>query len=245
MPGMLTSRDLQRMLQVDRSTIYRMAETGAIPAVKVGRQWRFPSEAIERWLAGTERRQPAPNAGDGILFPTACIQSVLDVVADMLGVMLVLTDMDGVPVTEVSNPCGLFSEIAALPGGTEACIAGWHDLAGSLNLEPQFTPSHLGLLCARSFVRVGSELKGMVVAGGIAPDTWPPEADTLAEIADGFGVDAAVVERHVDEVFRLGDRERKEVLEVLPRISYMVSEITAQYLELHEKLEAIASLAHP
>lgn len=240
---MLTSRDLQRMLQVDRSTIYRMAESGSIPAVKVGRQWRFPSEAIDRWLAGTERPQPAPVA-DGGLIPAACVQPVLDVIADMLGVMLVVTDMDGVPVTEVSNPCGLFSEIAALPGGTAECIAGWHDLAGSLNLEPQFTPSHLGLLCARSFVRVGSELKGMVVAGGIAPDDWPPSGGTLASISDTFGLDGGELSRHVHEVYRLGDRERKEVLEVLPRIGYMVSEITTQHLELQRKLEAIASLAH-
>jgi excisionase family DNA binding protein len=244
MAGMLTSRDLQEMLHVDRSTIYRMAEAGTLPAVKVGRQWRFPTEAIERWLTTGDRRPtPAPEPGSNELIPAGCVQPVLDVLAEMLGIMLVVTDMDGIPVTDVSNPCGLFTAVAELPGGTAACIAGWHELAGSLNLEPQFTPSHLGLLCARAFVRVGSELVGMVVAGGITPDSWPPDEATLEEIAADFGVEPSALERHIHEVYRLEDRERKEILEVLPSIGYMISEITSRHLELRQKLEAIASLA--
>ncbi len=43
----LTTREVQDLFKVDRSTIYRMAEDGRLPAVKVGRQWRFPSERIE------------------------------------------------------------------------------------------------------------------------------------------------------------------------------------------------------
>ena len=34
----LTTKDLQDLIRVDKSTIYRMAEDGRIPAVKVGRQ---------------------------------------------------------------------------------------------------------------------------------------------------------------------------------------------------------------
>ena len=46
-----------------------------------------------------------------------------------------------------------------------------------LALEPKFSLSEMGLLCARGLIRVGSELKGMVVIGGIAPDNWPPAAE--------------------------------------------------------------------
>ena len=45
---MLTAREVQDLLQVDRSTIYRMAEDGRLPAVKVGKQWRFPPEEINK-----------------------------------------------------------------------------------------------------------------------------------------------------------------------------------------------------
>ena len=49
-------RRCRRLLGVDRSTVYRMAEDGRLPAVKVGRQWRFPADRIEAVL----RVAPAP-----------------------------------------------------------------------------------------------------------------------------------------------------------------------------------------
>lgn len=32
------------------SSIYKMAQAGKIPAYKVGKQWRFKKEAIDRWV---------------------------------------------------------------------------------------------------------------------------------------------------------------------------------------------------
>ncbi len=50
MADMLTAKDVQDLLQVDRSTVYRMAEAGRLPAIKVGKQWRFPAAQIEEWM---------------------------------------------------------------------------------------------------------------------------------------------------------------------------------------------------
>jgi len=243
---MLTSKELQELLQVDRSTIYRMAEAGSLPAVKVGRQWRFPEAAIERWLAsGHDGSAPsrAAEADEGFdLAPTSCIQPIIDLLADMLGVMLVVTDMQGVPITDVSNPCGLFNAVAQIPGGTAECVAGWQDLAGSSDLEPRFTGSHLGLMCARSFIRVGTELKAMVIAGGIAPGVWPPSDTELESMAQSFGADSADLATHVDEVYELDANARQRVLEALPRVAALISEITTEFRSLRGRLEAIAAL---
>lgn len=46
---MLTAREIQERLQIDRSTIYRMAEAGQLPAIKVGKQWRFPADQFQHW----------------------------------------------------------------------------------------------------------------------------------------------------------------------------------------------------
>ncbi len=62
--SLLTTKDVQALINVDKSTIYRMAETGRIPAIKVGRQWRFPADQIERWLT---RR---PHTGHGQANPS-------------------------------------------------------------------------------------------------------------------------------------------------------------------------------
>ncbi|MCU0281738.1 MAG: helix-turn-helix domain-containing protein, partial [Acidimicrobiia bacterium] len=47
---LLTTQDVLRLMKVDRSTVYRMAEDGRLPAVKVGRQWRFPEDQIHDLL---------------------------------------------------------------------------------------------------------------------------------------------------------------------------------------------------
>ena len=46
MTNFLTSQEMQDLINVDRSTVYRMAEDGRLPAVKVGRQWRFPADRV-------------------------------------------------------------------------------------------------------------------------------------------------------------------------------------------------------
>ena len=106
-----------------------------------------------------------------------------------LGVMLVITDLGGKPVTEPSNPCGLFSAISGQPQAIQRCISSWHDLGQLLNIEPVFQRSHLGLLCARGLIRVGKELPGMVVAGCIAPEAWPPSDQELRMMTAELNVD--------------------------------------------------------
>lgn len=241
MPGMLTSRDLQELLQVDRSTIYRMAEAGSLPALKVGRQWRFPEEAVKEWLVRGKKTEPASTTEKRPGF-APFIKPAMDVMAEILGVMLVLTDMEGVPLTEASNPCGLFDAVATLPSGVEECIAGWQELAGSADLGPRFTPSHLGLMCARAFIRSGSELTSMVIAGGIAPDEWPPDSSTLADMAESFGTEPSQLADHVLEVHRLDAGGKRRVLDVLPRVASMIPEMTAEYRSIKGRLDVIASL---
>jgi hypothetical protein len=101
----------------------------------------------------------------------------------------------------------------------------------------------MGLLCARSYLRVGTELKGMVLAGGIAPDIWPPAPDELDSIAESFGVPADLVRGHVHEVFHLDEEGRRRVLSYLPRMAQMLSHIATERTNHLAKLDAIAMLA--
>jgi excisionase family DNA binding protein len=47
-PVMLTPRQVQRMLQLSPSTVYRMLNSGLIPSVRIGRSRRVPADAIPR-----------------------------------------------------------------------------------------------------------------------------------------------------------------------------------------------------
>lgn len=46
----LTLEQIAEYLQMSTSSIYKMAQTGKIPSYKVGRQWRFKKEEIDKWL---------------------------------------------------------------------------------------------------------------------------------------------------------------------------------------------------
>ena len=53
-------------LQVNLRTVYRLIKAGKIPAVRVGRQWRFRKRDIDNWL-DTQR----PHQGQSVPQPTA------------------------------------------------------------------------------------------------------------------------------------------------------------------------------
>ena len=42
--------EVARYLRVVPDTIYRRARRGEIPAVKVGKVWRFPKDTLDKWL---------------------------------------------------------------------------------------------------------------------------------------------------------------------------------------------------
>jgi len=56
----LTTEEVLEYLNVNLRTVYRLIKAGKIPAVRVGRQWRFSKSDIDEWLA----RQTAADSGD-------------------------------------------------------------------------------------------------------------------------------------------------------------------------------------
>ena len=46
----MTVEDVAEMLRINKSTVYRMAKAGRLPATRVGRQWRFRLSALEEFL---------------------------------------------------------------------------------------------------------------------------------------------------------------------------------------------------
>ncbi len=189
-PPPLTVAEVQDLLSVDASTVYRMAADGRLPAIKVGRQWRFPADRLQELLRATG---PVPVSDDrwgrtgspattespsGATTPALeavaalgsdLVSIIMELAADLLGVMLVVTDMAAHPVTRVFNPCPRFVASGDDPDVVASCAAEWRALAEDVDLQARFSVGHLGFECARSFIRVGRELIGMVLVGGIAP----------------------------------------------------------------------------
>lgn len=58
----LTTEEVLAYLQVNLRTVYRLIDAGKLPAVRVGRQWRFRRRDIDAWLDQQQQTAPATPA---------------------------------------------------------------------------------------------------------------------------------------------------------------------------------------
>jgi excisionase family DNA binding protein len=61
----LTTEEVLEYLQVNLRTVYRLIKAGKIPAVRVGRQWRFRKRDIDAWLDAQRPRGDRAGASVG------------------------------------------------------------------------------------------------------------------------------------------------------------------------------------
>ena len=64
----LTTEEVLEYLQVNLRTVYRLIKAGKIPAVRIGRQWRFRKRDIDAWL-DSQRPRGAARAPQPRLLP--------------------------------------------------------------------------------------------------------------------------------------------------------------------------------
>jgi excisionase family DNA binding protein len=64
----LTTEEVLEYLQVNLRTVYRLIKAGKIPAVRVGRQWRFRKRDIDAWL---DSQRPRGGSRAAAAAPTA------------------------------------------------------------------------------------------------------------------------------------------------------------------------------
>src|SRR5579872_1804939 len=50
MTEIMTAQELSTYLKITTTTIYKLAQQGEIPSFKVGSEWRFKKELVDRWL---------------------------------------------------------------------------------------------------------------------------------------------------------------------------------------------------
>ena len=99
----LTTEEVLEYLQVNLRTVYRLIKAGKIPAVRVGRQWRFRKRDIDAWLDSQRLRggarasatAPAPaRAATGATRPRVLVVDDEASIRDLLAKTLALAEYD-------------------------------------------------------------------------------------------------------------------------------------------------------
>ena len=66
MPQIMTTKELAKYLKLHEITICKYAAEGRIPAIRIGRVWRFDKDAIDKWIGeGTPPLDKASSKGAG------------------------------------------------------------------------------------------------------------------------------------------------------------------------------------
>lgn len=250
MSELLTTRELQNLLKVDRITIYRMLEQGRLPGFKVGGQWRFPRREIEEWLEAQRDAlaladEAATSAPAPVPLPLRCVQNVQDVFAEALDVAAVTTDLAGNPLTRISHPCAFCSLVLSSAEGRRRCTETWR-AGANLGASPVVKTCHAGLSCVSVVVRVGGNPSAVFSAcqfvmpeAGRSPSDW---AADVRRMAMELGLDESELGARRDSVRTLEASEVARVFRLVQQLSGTLSEIGDERLALLSRLERIAEM---
>lgn len=56
MAEIMTSKEMAAYLKLHEITICKYAADGVIPAIRIGRVWRFDKEEIDNWIGGFQTK---------------------------------------------------------------------------------------------------------------------------------------------------------------------------------------------
>jgi excisionase family DNA binding protein len=248
---LLTTKQLQELLQIDRITIYRMLHDGRLSGFKVGGQWRFSRQEIEAWLERRQRNHdPGASATSPIsqvnpavqALPISCVGAIQGVCAEALGIAAVTVKLDGSPLSGVSNCCSFCSRILSTDKGREHCADAWKQ-QGPVDAHL----CHAGLLCFSVPIHVGGQPIAIAASCQFMVQTengdWAEWQDGLPRLAADLGLPAEALTSAADSVRQLSVEELPRVSHLLRRVAETFSELGQERLDLVSRLQHIAEVS--
>ena len=243
MDDLLTSKQLQDLLKVDRITIYRMLGDGRLRGFKVGGQWRFPRREIEAWLDG-QQVGPAkgipPSALESRALPSlpalspSCAQAIQAVCAEALDVAVVVTDPEGLPLTSISNSCAFCDLVLSSVEGRRRCMAAW-------TRQGPFQLCHAGLWCLAVPVTVGDEAVASLACCQFVVGTKPTG---LAGLAAELQLDEAALQAALPTVKIVDDSQLPRIVRLLGRAAGALCAVGQERARVRARLSQIAEMTN-
>jgi excisionase family DNA binding protein len=244
MDELLTAKQVQELLKVDRTTIYRMLDDGRITGIKVGQQWRFQRRKIESLLSGAgQETRPALLSPD--VLPLHCLQPIQNVFAEIAQVGAVTAAPDGEPLTQLSNCARFCNLVLATESGRSACIESWRELARISDQPAKFANCHAGMQYACSRVEVEGGLVAVLVAGQFYAQPPDPgeQAARVARLAQTHRIDPAELAAAASELKTLDETQRARIENWLEDVAHTFEQIADERAQFMSRLERIAEMS--
>ncbi len=241
---LMTTRELEEFLQVDRTTLYHMLKEGRLPGFKVGGQWRFSKSEIMAWLKTQRSHTPRPTqAPSAEALSLESVKSAQAIFAEAMGVGSVLTQLDGQPLDPPRNSCRFCDLVLSTSEGQRRCVGSWRTLAKQESPAPQLHQCHAGLLYARGRIEMENQFVAMIFAGQVVIDddrtTVASNVDAL-EAACGLG--AGQLRAALPAVYSLSAERAQQLIRLLERTGETLASIGQERLSLLRKLHHIAQI---
>jgi excisionase family DNA binding protein len=246
MGELLTAKQVQDALKVDRTTIYRMLKDGRLSGVKVGSRWRFPAHEVAGLLSGSQNGPVEEITVTDRALPWQYVESILEVFAEMAGIGSVITDSRGIPVTRMCNSCEFCNLILSSEKGEKACLRSWRQLAGQYGDSPAFTACHAGLQYASAPITVCGENAALLVAGQFySRQPNPAEAGPRIEaLAQQYNLDPSRMKIAAWNVRVLEPRLVHQISQWLSRVANAFAQFGMERVEMLSRLHQIARMSN-
>lgn len=243
MSDFLTTKQIQELLQVDRTTVYRMLSDGRLSGIKIGNRWRFLKTKLDDLLADPP---PTPETEPTISFdvlPKTCLQGMQAVSAEAIGVGAIITDTTGKPLTQMSNPCRFCQLIFASKKGQAACLANYAQLAHQAGPTFAQTTCHAGLQCLGGEIKINGVKTAVFITGQYQSATHVNQAHRVPQLAHAYDLDVDDLRQAAAEIPTFDQTQQEKIAAWLPKLTQTLSEIGQERAELLGRLQRIAAMS--
>ena len=247
MDDLMTTRQLQELLHVDRITIYRMLEDGRLPGFKVGGQWRFPRHEIDDWLqgqrgnSGAEAASPPVETDSPVALP--CLQAIQDILAEACEAGAITLAGRGEPLTAVSRPCSFCAQIMSTAEGRRRCQCSWQAFAASPG-NPAPRACHAGLRYLSRGVGAQDAPSVVVLLGQLSPESAAPQdlEHRLSDLGEACGLAPDALRQAWAEIPTCTDESLNRATRLLQLTAGTLAEMGRERTQLLGRLQRIAAM---
>jgi len=250
---LLTTKEVEKLMQLNRVTIYRLIREENFPAVKLGGQWRFPQQQVQTWLDshGIER-QPQPTPAVTVdpndprqLLHSLEVTSLLSAFAASINLSVSVIDVEGDLVVDCPNARHPFCQYVREKNG-DTCMMAQNSASHRVtdSQEAHLLRCESGLYYLRAPVRFGGRIIAFVLMGPITvSENQPHEAlNALDGFASVNGIDAHMLRQHYQTVQQFSASQVQILVKLLSQVMSTMLEVVSSRLSAVKRLNDIAQL---